>query len=70
VLLHREDRPSVPAPALYLWVYFSSVLAHAVFFGLPGSAVTGGLLMGLVAVPFAVTLVRRRGRAVTPPSNR
>ncbi|MBX7455032.1 carotenoid biosynthesis protein [Mycolicibacterium sp. 3033] len=44
---------STPAAALYLWVYFSSVLAHAVFFGLPGSAITGGLLMGVVAVPFA-----------------
>ncbi|MDO3637883.1 carotenoid biosynthesis protein [Mycolicibacterium arseniciresistens] len=69
-LLRREDRPSGPAAALYLWVYFSSVLAHAVFFGLPGSAVTGGLLMGLVAVPFAVALVRRRDRAVTPPATR
>jgi putative membrane protein len=69
-LLRREARPSGPAAALYLWVYFSSVLAHAVFFGLPGSAITGGLLMGLVAVPFAVTLVRRRDRAVTPPATR
>ncbi|MHA0287534.1 carotenoid biosynthesis protein [Mycobacterium sp. C3-094] len=44
---------SKPAAALYLWVYFSSVLAHAVFFGLPGSAITGGVLMGVVALPFA-----------------
>jgi uncharacterized membrane protein len=51
--------PSWPAAALYLWVYFSSVLAHAVFFGLPGSAITGGVLMGVVALPFAVTVVRR-----------
>jgi uncharacterized membrane protein len=60
--LPRADGPSAPAAALYLWVYFSSVLAHAVFFGLPGSAVTGGVLMGAVAVPFALTLARRRGR--------
>jgi uncharacterized membrane protein len=64
-VLHRvlrpSDAPSAPAAALYLWVYFSSVLGHLVFFGLPGSAVTGGLLMGAVAVPFAVELVRRRG---------
>lgn len=56
--LSRTDRPSAPAATLYLWVYFSSVLAHAVFFGLPGSAVTGGVVMGLVAVPFAVAIVR------------
>ncbi|MEK6440750.1 carotenoid biosynthesis protein [Pseudonocardia sp. T1-2H] len=45
--------PSGPAAALYLWVYASSVLAHLAFFGLPGSALAGGVLMGLVAVPFA-----------------
>jgi uncharacterized membrane protein len=56
--LPRTDRPSVPAATLYLWVYGSSVLAHAVFFGLPGSAITGGVLMGLVAVPFGVALAR------------
>jgi putative membrane protein len=61
-LLPHDDRPSGPAAALYLWVYFSSVLGHLVFFGLPGSAVTGGLLMGAVAVPFGVRLLRL-GRA-------
>lgn len=64
-LLRRPDRPSAPAATLYLWVYLSSVLAHAVFFGLPGSAVTGGILMGAVAIPFAITLARGRGRPVT-----
>jgi hypothetical protein len=34
-----DDR--VPC-ALFLWTYGSSVLAHAVFFGLPGSALLGG----------------------------
>jgi uncharacterized membrane protein len=58
-LLPREDGPpSGPASALYLWAYASSVLAHLAFFGLPGSAVLGGLLMGLTAVPFAVSLLR------------
>jgi uncharacterized membrane protein len=60
--LPREGFPSAPAAALYLWVYFSSVMGHAVFFGLPGSAITGAVIMGAVAVPFAVALVRRRGR--------
>ncbi len=45
--------PSGPAAALYLWTYGSSVLAHLAFFGLPGSALVGGLLMGLLALPFA-----------------
>lgn len=57
--LPRHHATSAPAAALYLWVYFSSVMGHVVFFGLPGSAVTGGLLMGAVAVPFAIELVRR-----------
>lgn len=61
-VLPPHDGPSAPAAALYLWVYFSSVMAHFVFFGLPGSAVMGGLLMGAVAVPFAVSLAHRRTR--------
>ncbi|TRW77035.1 carotenoid biosynthesis protein [Mycolicibacterium sp. 018/SC-01/001] len=60
LLLPSGDRTaSRPAAALYLWVYFSSVLAHAVFFGLPGSAITGGLLMGVVALPFAARVLGR-----------
>jgi uncharacterized membrane protein len=35
---------------LYLWTYASSVLAHLAFFGLPGSALLGGVGMGLVVV--------------------
>ncbi|TFV54239.1 carotenoid biosynthesis protein [Mycobacterium sp. PS03-16] len=62
--LPRHDGPSAPAATLYLWVYFSSVLGHAVFFGLPGSAVMGGLIMGAVAVPFGLALLRRRERTV------
>ncbi|MGM1061995.1 carotenoid biosynthesis protein [Saccharothrix sp. Mg75] len=47
-----------PAPVLYLWTFGSSVWAHAAFFDRPGSSLVGGLLMGLVAVPFAVALWR------------
>jgi uncharacterized membrane protein len=54
-----DRRTDAPMLALYLWTYVSSVLAHAVFLGLPGSALWGGLGMGLVAGPLAVTLVRR-----------
>lgn len=53
----RDDR--LPA-ALYLWTYASSVLANAVFFGRPPVAVVGALAMGVVAVPYAVSLWRAR----------
>lgn len=36
--------------ALYLWTYGSSVVAHAVFFGLTASAVAGGIGMGIVVL--------------------
>ena len=42
--------------ALFLWTYASSVLANAVFFGRPGVALVGGTVMGLVALPFAMSL--------------
>ncbi|MCV7435127.1 carotenoid biosynthesis protein [Mycolicibacterium bacteremicum] len=58
--LRPQDTTSGPAAALYLWVYFSSVMAHFVFFGLPGSAVMGGILMGAIAIPFTFALLRRR----------
>jgi putative membrane protein len=35
------------------------VLAHLVFFGLPGSALVGGVVMGVVAIPFAYVRLRR-----------
>lgn len=49
-----------PAPVLYLWTYGSSVWAHAVFFDRPWVSLTGGVLMGLVALPFAVVAWRER----------
>jgi len=51
-------RRDAPMHALYLWTYASSVLAHAVFLGRPASAAWGGVAMGAVAVPLAVSLVR------------
>jgi uncharacterized membrane protein len=51
-----------PMLAVYLWTYYSSVLAHAVFLGLPRSALWGGLGMGAVAVPLTVSLLVRRKR--------
>jgi putative membrane protein len=51
-----QDRPIL---TLWFWTYASSVLAHAVFLGLPWSALWGGLVMGTVVLPLAVRL--RRG---------
>jgi putative membrane protein len=44
--------------ALWLWTYASSVLAHAVFLDLPGSALWGGAVMGAVVLPLVVRLAR------------
>jgi putative membrane protein len=46
-----------PMLVLYLWTYYSSVLAHAVFLRLPGSAGWGALGMGIIAVPLTVRLI-------------
>jgi uncharacterized membrane protein len=48
-----------PAPALYVWTWFSSVWADLAFFGRPAVALVGGVAMGVLAVPFAVRVVRR-----------
>jgi uncharacterized membrane protein len=55
LLPRREADDRVPA-ALFLWTFVSSVLAFAVFFGRPGTALVGGVAMGLVAVPYARSL--------------
>jgi uncharacterized membrane protein len=47
-----------PVLALWLWTYASSVLAHAVFLGLPASALWGGALMGAVVLPLLPRLRR------------
>ncbi|MGI8576237.1 MAG: carotenoid biosynthesis protein [Egibacteraceae bacterium] len=53
----RDERVADRLPlGLYLWTYASSVLAHAAFFNLPGSALVGGLGMGAIVL----ALVARR----------
>jgi uncharacterized membrane protein len=55
----EDPRPDdAPMLALWLWTYASSVLAHAVFLGLPASAAWGGVLMGAVVIPLVPRLVR------------
>ena len=46
--------------ALWLWTYASSVLAHAVFLGLPASAAWGGIAMGVIVLPLAFRRAARR----------
>ena len=58
-LLPRRAADDRQPAALFLWTYASSVLAFAVFFGRPLVALSGGIGMGLVAVPYALAL--RRG---------
>jgi len=62
------DDGDEPMYALYLWTYASSVLAHAVFLGLPASALWGAAGMAVVAVPLAVTLLRQRSRRPVVPA--
>ena len=55
----QTPEPSdAPIIALWLWTYASSVLAHAVFLGLPASAAWGGALMGAVVLPLAARPAR------------
>ncbi|MEH1168431.1 carotenoid biosynthesis protein [Micromonospora sp. CPCC 205539] len=56
----HTDQRDHPMIALYLWTYGSSILAHAVFLGLPASALWGAAGMSVTAVPLAVTLLRAR----------
>ena len=55
LLLPRRDVSIGQPTVLYLWTYVSSVLGAAVFFDRPTVALAGGIVMGLVAVPFAIT---------------
>jgi putative membrane protein len=45
---------------LYLWTYAAQVLGNLAFFGRPAVALLGGVVMGLVALPYARTLPVRR----------
>ena len=62
-LLGRRDADDRVPGALFLWTWGSSVLANAVFFGRPLVALTGGVVMGLVAVPYARTLASTTARS-------
>lgn len=55
-LLPRVDADDRQPVALFLWTWVGSVVANAVFLSRPLVALTGGVVMGAVAVPL---LVRR-----------
>jgi putative membrane protein len=57
-LLPRHSADDRQPAALFLWTYGSSVLANAVFFDRPTTALVGGVGMGLVAIPYALALRR------------
>lgn len=63
--VERTDARDHPMAALYLWTYFSSILAHAVFLALPASALWGAAGMAVTAVPLTVTLLRARRTGAT-----
>jgi uncharacterized membrane protein len=54
--LPRRTADDRQPAALFLWTWAGSVLANAVFLGRPLVALTGGVVMGLVAVPYARSL--------------
>ncbi|MCR5978161.1 carotenoid biosynthesis protein [Gordonia jinghuaiqii] len=61
---HSGENPADGVPiTAYLWTYFSSVMAHAVYFGRPSVALTGAFVMGVIALPVLVIEIRSR-RAV------
>jgi uncharacterized membrane protein len=58
--LPRRSADDRQPAALYLWTYFSFVLANLVFFDEPRVALAGGVMMGLVAIPYAWSLWSQR----------
>jgi len=54
-----DRRADAPVIVFLAWTWVGSMLAHAVFLGLRGSALWGGVAMGLVVVPLVLTGARR-----------
>lgn len=61
--IRTPGHADAPVIALWFWTYASSVLAHAVFLGLPASAAWGAVLMGAAVLPLAWREASRAGRA-------
>ncbi|MFD4354153.1 carotenoid biosynthesis protein [Nocardia sp. NPDC058518] len=69
-LLAPPGDPSVAVPvAVFGWTWLGSTLAHAVFLGLPASAIWGFAGLGLLGIPLflrATCVLSRRPRRDTP----
>jgi putative membrane protein len=53
---------------LMLWIYFSNVLAAAVFWGRPAVALWGGIAMGLTVIPWALRVIPELHRSPDDPA--
>jgi putative membrane protein len=51
-LLPRKVANDAVPNTLLIWIYFSNILAAAVFFGTIGVALWGGIAMGLIMFPW------------------
>jgi uncharacterized membrane protein len=70
---HPTETPTsadAPIITLWFWTYASSVLAHAVFLGLPGSAAWGAAVMGAAVLPLAVRLAASPESPLSPARRR
>jgi putative membrane protein len=65
----RAGRAAGPTPgeAQFLWAWIGSVVAHAAFLGLPGSAAWGGAAMAAIGLPLIAILIRA-GRTEPAPA--
>ena len=59
-LPRRRSAPEGVPAAMYLWTWIGGIVANAIFLGRPAVAIWGGVAMGLVAVPYAWSLLSER----------
>ncbi len=61
VLTRPSENATFVIPiSVYLWTYVTSVVANVFFWGHPPVALVGGIIMGLIAVPLAISLIREQ----------
>lgn len=59
-VLPRNDHNEAQPATLLLWTYAGSIVGNLFWFGTGGVALAGGLAMGVIALPYAWSLWRRR----------
>lgn len=55
----RNAMPDGVPALLYLWTWIGGIVANLFFLGRPAVAITGGIAMGIVAIPYALRLTER-----------